>query len=93
LNPKIILEILHFTTLRDIAIQYFIQPEDKHHFIIYMHNLLKNKLSDMISKGRKFRVGNCLDWILTLFDMSRYFLVNNRFVEARNYLAIADYIT
>jgi len=91
-NPKIILEILHFTTLRDIATQYFVQPEDKHQFIIYMHNLLKDKLSEMMSKDRKFRE-NYLDWALTLFDMSRYFLVNNRFVEARNYLATADYIT
>lgn len=90
-DPRIILEDLHFRTLRNIATKYLEQPEDKHDFIIYMYNLLKNQLSQMIFEGRQFRE-DCINWVLTLFDMSRYFLMHNRFVEARNHLATADYI-
>lgn len=90
-NPKIILENLYFTTLRDMAIQYFEQPEDKHEFITHMYILLKKQLSQMISEGRQFRE-DCINLVLTLFDMSRYFLIHNRFIEARNHLATADYV-
>lgn len=91
-NPRIILEILHFTTIRNIASQYFVQPKDKHEFVMYMHVLLKTHLSEMVSSGMNFRE-DCLDWALTLFDMSKYFLANDRYVEARNYLVTADYVT
>lgn len=90
-NSKIILEELHFKTLQEIAAQYLVQPEDKHGFIIYMYNLLKKELSQMMSEGRQFQV-DCINWVLTLFDMSRYFLIHNRFIEVRNHLATADFV-
>ncbi|XP_024872895.1 protein KBP homolog [Temnothorax curvispinosus] len=91
-SPRIILEELHFKSLCDIANQYLIQPENKHDgFITYMYNLLKKHLSETISEGRQFRE-DCFNWVSTLFDISRYFLLNNRFAEARNHLATADYV-
>lgn len=90
-NLRIILEKLHFTTLRDIATQYSVQPGDKHDFVIHMYSLLKEHFSEIMAEGKQFRE-DCLDWILTLCDMCKYLLINNRFVEARNYIATADYV-
>lgn len=90
-NPRIILDTFHHTTLQDLGIQYLIKPKDKHGFVLYMHNLLKGRLSQMISEGRQFQV-KCLDLALTLFDLSKYFLANGRFAEARNHIATADYV-
>lgn len=90
-NPKLILDNLHYTTLQDLGIQYLAKPKDKHGFVLYMHKILKTRLTDMITQGVQFD-DKCLDWALTLFDLSRYFLANDRFTEARNHIAAADYV-
>ncbi|KAL0130468.1 hypothetical protein PUN28_002260 [Cardiocondyla obscurior] len=90
-NPRILLDTLHFTTLQDLGIQYLSKPKDKHRFVIYMHKILNIRLTDMISRGMEFQE-NYLDWALTLYDLSKYFLANNRFIEAQNHIATADYV-
>ncbi|XP_012527321.1 KIF-binding protein [Monomorium pharaonis] len=93
-NPRTMLDTLHQATLRDLGIQYLIKPKDKHRFVIYLHILIKDRLSQMISEERKFQENfNCFDVALTLFDLSKYFLANARFVEARNHIITADYLT
>jgi len=89
-NPRLLLDAFHFTTLQDLGIQYLAKPKDKHMFVIYLHKMLSIRLSEM--KYRKKVQENCLDWALTLFDLSRYFLANNRFTEARNHIAAGDYV-
>lgn len=90
-DPRLILDSLHYTTLQDLGIQYLAKPKDKHGFVMYMHKILKVRLTDMIFQEAQFE-DRCLDWALTLFDLSRYFLANGRFTEARNHIATADYV-
>lgn len=90
-NPKIILDNLHFITLQELGIHYFAEPKDKHRFICYVHHMLNNVLSVMISEGKSFEEKS-FDWALTLFDLSKYFLANDRFTEARHHIATADYV-
>lgn len=89
-NPKIILDIFHYTTLQDLAIHYLTKPKDKHGFVMYIHKMLNIRLAEMVSQGTQFDE-KCLDWALTLYDLSRYFLVNGRFAEARSHIVTADY--
>ncbi|XP_011634770.1 KIF1-binding protein homolog isoform X2 [Pogonomyrmex barbatus] len=91
-DSRIILDNLHITTLHDIGTHYYIHPKDKHEFVTYLHNILKKELSTVLIKGKQITQFECLDWALTLVDISRYFVINNRFIEGRNHLATADYI-
>lgn len=90
-NPRMLLDNFHYRTLQDLGIQYFAEPRDKHGFVMYIHKILNIRLSEMLLGGIQFHE-RCLDWALTLFDLSKYFLANNRFVEARNHIATADYV-
>ncbi|XP_025990288.2 KIF-binding protein isoform X2 [Solenopsis invicta] len=89
-NPKIILDGFHHTTLQDLGILYLLKPKDKHGFVSYMHNLIERQLSQIISEN-KFD-DKSINLALALFDLSQYFIANSRFVEARNYIATADYV-
>ncbi|XP_024873373.1 uncharacterized protein LOC112455593, partial [Temnothorax curvispinosus] len=55
LNPRIILNNLHHTTLQELERQYLKRSKDKHEFV-------------------------------------KYFLANGRFAEAKNHIAIGDYV-
>lgn len=90
-NPRIILDIFHYTTLQDLGIQYLAKPKDKHGFVMYIHKMLNIRLVEMVSHEKQFHE-KCLDWALTLYDLSRYFLANNRFTEAKSHIVAADYI-
>ncbi|XP_071575344.1 KIF-binding protein-like [Temnothorax nylanderi] len=90
-NPKIILNSLHHTTLQDLGRQYLTRSQDKREFVIYTHLLLNNRMIDMIYGKTKYD-DKCLDIALTLFDLSRYFLANDLFTEAKSRIAIGDYI-
>lgn len=90
-NPRIILDILHYTTLQDIGIHYLEKPKDKRGFVMYIHGMINIRLRDMIFQETQFDE-KCLDWALTLFDLIKYFLANNRFIEAKNHIVTADYV-
>lgn len=90
-NPRIILDIFHYTTLQDLGIQYLAKPKDKHGFVMYIHKILNIRLAEIMSNRIEFD-DKCLDWALTLYDLSKYFLANSRFAEARNHIATADYV-
>ncbi|XP_071628492.1 KIF-binding protein-like [Temnothorax longispinosus] len=90
-NPKIILNSLHHTTLQDLGRQYLTRSQDKHEFVIYMHLILNNRLRDMTYGKIKYD-NKCLDIALTFFDLSRYFLANDLFTEAKSRIAIGDYV-
>ncbi|XP_071575297.1 KIF-binding protein-like [Temnothorax nylanderi] len=91
LNPRIILNNLHHTTLQELERQYLKRSKDKHEFVKYIHDILNIRLTDMVSNKAKFDE-KCLDMALTLFDLSRYFLANSRFAEAKSHIAIGDYV-
>ncbi|XP_024887042.1 KIF1-binding protein homolog [Temnothorax curvispinosus] len=90
-NPKIILNTLHHTTLQNLRLQYLIRPIDKHLFVHYLNKELNTRLTDIVSNETKFDE-KCLDMALTLFELSRYFLANGRFTEAKSHIAIGDYV-
>ncbi|XP_071564530.1 KIF-binding protein-like [Temnothorax nylanderi] len=90
-NPRIILNTLHHTTLQEFGRQYLKRSKDKHGFVTYMHKILNIRLRDMVADKTKFD-DKCLDMALTLFDLSRYFLANGRFAEAKSHIAIGDYV-
>ncbi|XP_071564413.1 KIF-binding protein-like [Temnothorax nylanderi] len=90
-NPKIILDTLHHTTLQDLGLQYLTRSKDKDGFVMYLHNMLNIRLTDMVSDEAKFDE-RCLDMALTLFDMSRFFLANNRFAEAKSHIAVGNFV-
>ncbi|XP_071647139.1 KIF-binding protein-like [Temnothorax longispinosus] len=90
-NPKIILNTLHHTTLQNLRLQYLIRPIDKHLFVQYLNKELNTRLTDIVSNETKFDE-KCLDMALTLFELSKYFLANDRFTEAKNHIAIGDYV-
>ncbi|XP_071564533.1 KIF-binding protein-like [Temnothorax nylanderi] len=90
-NPKIILETLHHATLLGLGLQYLTRSTDQHKFVTYMHKILNIRLTDMVSNETKFDE-KCLDMSLTLFDLSRYFLANGRFAEAKSHIAIGNYV-
>ncbi|XP_071630224.1 KIF-binding protein-like [Temnothorax longispinosus] len=90
-NPRIILETLHHTTLQDLGLQYLARSKDKHKFVIYMYRILNIRLTNMVADKTKFDE-KCLDMAVTLFDLSRYFLANGRFAEARSHIAVGDYV-
>ncbi|XP_024869224.1 uncharacterized protein LOC112452971, partial [Temnothorax curvispinosus] len=88
-NSKIILDTLHHTTLQDLGLEYLTRSKDKDGFVMYLHNMLNIRLTDMVSDEAKFDE-RCLDMALTLFDLSRYFLANNRFAEAKSHIAVGN---
>ncbi|XP_071563119.1 KIF-binding protein-like [Temnothorax nylanderi] len=90
-NPKIILNTLHHTTLQNLRLQYLTRPKDKHLFVQYLNKELNTRLTDIVSNETKFDE-KCLDMALTLFELSRYFLANDRFTEAKSHIAIGDYV-
>ncbi|XP_071575298.1 KIF-binding protein-like [Temnothorax nylanderi] len=90
-NPRIILNTLHHTTLQKLGCQYLKKSKNKHAFVIYMHLILNIRLIDMVSNKAKFDEKS-LNMALTLFDLSRYFLANDRFAEAKSHIAIGDYV-
>ncbi|XP_071629731.1 KIF-binding protein-like [Temnothorax longispinosus] len=90
-NPRIILNTLHLTTVQELGRQYLTKSKDKHEFVKYMHKILNIRLTDMVSAKTKFDV-KCLDMAFTLFDLSRYFLANGRFGEAKSHIVIEDYV-
>ncbi|XP_071563122.1 KIF-binding protein-like [Temnothorax nylanderi] len=90
-NPKIILNTLHHTTLQNLRLQYLTRSKDKHLFVIYMNKILNTRLTDIVSNDTKFDE-KCLHMALTLFELSRYFLANGRFTEAKSHIAIGDYV-
>ncbi|XP_071568839.1 KIF-binding protein-like [Temnothorax nylanderi] len=90
-NPRIILDILHHKTLEDLGLRYRTRPKDKHIFVKYMNNLLNIRVRDVISGKTKFDE-KCLDMALTLFDLSKYFLANGNFANAKSHIVIADYL-
>ncbi|XP_011868716.1 PREDICTED: uncharacterized protein LOC105562463 isoform X2 [Vollenhovia emeryi] len=90
-NPRIMLHNLHYTTLQDHALDYLANPKNKHAFVKYLHTTLNIRLTDMISNGTQFDE-KYVNWALMLFELSRYFLANGRFSEAKNHIALADYV-
>ncbi|XP_071653277.1 KIF-binding protein-like [Temnothorax longispinosus] len=90
-NPRIILNTLHHTTLQELGRQYLKKSKDKHAFVKYIHDILNIRLIDMVSDKTKFD-DKCLDMAVTLFDLSKYFLANSRFAEAKSHIAIGDYV-
>ncbi|XP_071563123.1 KIF-binding protein-like [Temnothorax nylanderi] len=90
-NPKIILNTLHHTTLQNLRLQYLTRPKDKLLYVKYLNKEVNTQLTDMVSNETKFNA-KCLDMALTLFELSRYFLANGCFTEAKSHIAIGDYV-
>ncbi|XP_071571638.1 KIF-binding protein-like [Temnothorax nylanderi] len=93
-NPRIILNTLHHTTLQELERLYLERGKDNQfgtYMPWYMHKRLNIRLTDMTSNKTKFDE-KCLDMAFALFDLSRYFLANGDFVEAKSHIDIGDYV-
>lgn len=86
-NTKVFLADLHLITLDKIEELYRFQPRDKHKFVIYIHNLLTEQLTE-----GEVLTENKMSWAKASADLSTYFLCHDRFIEARIHLAAASYI-
>jgi len=87
LDTRFSLDHLHIENFIRLAILYNYNPENKHEYIGYMHILLND-----ILKTDQFLHEYCKDWAITAAELSQYFVRNNRFTEAKNFLAAAVYI-
>lgn len=75
--------------LRFFASSMDLYAQNKHSaFVVCLHRILQHQLPNM----EIFDVKAAWEWISTLCEISIYFMKYERFAEAKNYIATAEYV-